>query len=140
MTIPGDSGIGEVVTVTILIEGVMDVYRRRFDDGIPVGHSGAECALTRTIEIQVGAPAADHVDAVPLAAAQAGRPVASSGDYVPPNTNRCTVVQISSQRSGGTKPDNTGSMSWCGDLGEYAPNGRRLEDLCAEAKVNCRRY
>ena len=139
-TIPGDSQIGEVVTVTILIEGVMDVYHDTSDDGIELVTQGAECALTRTIDIQVGAPAADHVDAVPLAAAQAGRPVASSGDYVPPNTNRCMVVQISSQRSSGTKPDNTGSMSWCGDLGEYAPNGRRLADLCAEAKVSCRQY
>ena len=140
VTIPGDSQIGEVVTVTILIEGVMDVYHDTSDDGIELVTQGAECALTRTIEVQVGAPAADHVDAVPLAAAQAGRPVASSGDYVPPNTNRCMVVQISSQRSSGTKPDNTGSMSWCGDLGEYAPNGRRLADLCAEAKVSCRQY
>ena len=140
VTIPGDSQIGEVVTVTILIEGVMDVYHDASDDGIELVTQGAECALTRTIDIQVGAPAADHVDAVPLAAAQAGRPVASSGDYVPPNTNRCMVVQISSQRSSGTKPDNTGSMSWCGDLGEYAPNGRRLADLCAEAKVSCRQY
>ena len=142
VTIPGDSQIGEVVTVTILIEGVMDVYHDASDDGIELVTQGAECALTRTIDIQVGAPAADHVDAPLLAAAQAGRPVASSDDYVPPSLNRCMVVQLnrSSPINEHDKTNSRGSMSWCGDLGEYAPNGRRLADLCAEAKVSCRQY
>ena len=81
-----------------------------------------------------------HTDTAALQSAQASRPVAGSGDYVPPSLNRCTVVEVSSPSPNPVKPNTTGYMSWCGDLGEYAPNGKRLADLCAQANVDCRRY
>ena len=142
VAVPDETQVGEVFRVTITIEGVHDIYFNNIHDGFKLSSRGAGCTLTKTVEVEVVAPTANHRDAAPLAAAQAGRPVASSGDYVPPNTNRCTVVQFNRPHPTNQhdKPNSTSYMSWCGDLGEYAPNGRRLEDLCAEADVDCRRY
>ncbi len=142
VAVPDETQIGEVFRVTITIEGVNDIYFNNIHDGFQLSSRGAGCTLTKTVEVEVIAPTANHRDAASLAAARAARPVASSGDYVPPNTNRCTVVQFNRPHptSQHDKRSSTSSMSWCGDLGEYAPNGRRLEDLCAEADVDCRRY
>ena len=141
VSVPDDTQIGEVFIITITIEGVMDIYFDDRDDGLSRVTQGAVCERTKTVEVKVVAPRANHEDTAPLAAARAARPVASSGDYVPPNTSRCTVVQFNrpSPRQY-DNPSSTSFMSWCGDLGEYAPNGRRLDDLCAEADVDCRRY
>ena len=147
VSVPVDTQVGEVFTVTITIEGVHDIYFNNAHDGYHLSSRGAGCTLTKTVDVEVVAPTArssstNHKDTAPLAGAQAGRPVASSDDYVPPSLNRCMVVQFnrSSPRHQTDMTNSRGSMSWCGDLGEYAPNGRRLEDLCAEANVDCRRY
>ena len=144
VAVPDETQIGEVFRVTITIEGVNDIYFNNIHDGFQLSSRGAGCTLAKTVEVEVSAgserAASVDRDAAPLAAARAGRPVASSGDYVPPNKNRCTVVQFNRPTPGNNKPRSTSSMSWCGDFGEYAPNGRRLADLCAEADVDCRRY
>ncbi len=143
VSVPDETPIGEVFTVTIEINGVHDVYFSNIHDGFQLSSRGAGCTLTKTVEVEVvESSARSGGDAASLAAARADRPVASSGDYVPPNTNRCTVVQFnrSSPTNQHDKPNSTSSMSWCGDLGEYAPNGDLLADLCAEADVRCRTY
>ena len=143
VTVPDDTQVGEVFTVTITIEGVHDIYFDNLNDGYHLSSRGAGCTLTKTVEVEVVEPRANLEDTVPLAAARAGRPVASSGDYVPPNTSRCTVVQFnrpSPRHHQHDKTSSTSFMSWCGDLGEYAPNGAKMVDLCAAADVDCRRY
>ena len=142
VAVPDETQIGEVFRVRITIEGVQDIYFNNIHDGFKLSTRGAGCTLTKSVEVEVVAPRANYQDTAALQSARASRPVASSGDYVPPSLNRCTVVQFnrSSPRNQHDKPNSTSSMSWCGDLGEYAPNGRRLEDLCAEADVDCRRY
>lgn len=65
----------------------------------------------------------------------------TEGDYVPPNTNRCHVVQF----------DNGGEMSWCGTYqnengqavapdydGRRAGHDQTLAELCRRADVTCR--
>ena len=142
VSVPDDTRIGEVFTITIAIEGVHDIYFNNIHDGFQLSSRGAGCTLTKTVEVEVVEPRANHQDTTPLATARANRPVASSGDYVPPNTSRCTVVQFNrpSPRHQHDKTNSTSFMSWCGDLGEYAPNGAKMVDLCAAADVDCRRY
>ena len=147
LTVPEETQIGEVFTVGIDIDGVNDIYFDNIHDGYHLSTRGAECTLTKTVEVEVVAPTArssnaSHKDTAPLAGARAAAKSASPDSYIPPNTNRCTVVQFnrSSLTNQHDKPNSTSSMSWCGDFGEYAPNGRRLADLCAEANVDCRRY
>ena len=142
VSVPDETQVGEVFIITITIEGVHDIYFNNIHDGFQLSSRGAGCTLTKTVEVEVVEPRANLEDTVPLAAARAGRPVASSGDYVPPNTNRCTVVQFNrpSPRHQHDKPNSTSFMSWCGDLGEYAPNGAKMVDMCAAADVDCRRY
>ena len=148
VSVPDETQIGEVFTVTITIEGVHDIYFNNIHDGFQLSSRGAGCTLTKTVEVEVvgdlraRSASSNHRDAAPLAAARAGRPVASSGDYVPPSLSRCTIVQFnrSSLTNQHDKPNSTSSMSWCGDLGEYAPNGEQLTDLCAQADVDCRTY
>ena len=150
VAVPDETQIGEVFRVTILIEGVNDIYFKRFnnpDQDFELSSRGAGCNLTKTVDVEVVAPTArssstNHKDTAPLAGARAAAKNASPDSYIPPNRNRCTVVQFNRPHPTiqHDKPSSTGYMSWCGDLGEYAPNGRRLADLCAEANVDCRRY
>ena len=142
VSVPDDTQVGEVFTITITIEGVHDIYFDNRHDGYQLSSAGVVCTLTKTVDVEVVAPTVNHRDAASLAGARAGRPVASSGDYVPPSLSRCTVVQFnrSSLTNQHDKPNSTSSMSWCGNLGEYAPNGDLLTDLCAQADVDCRTY
>ena len=140
VSVPDETQVGEVFTVTIEIEGVHDIYFNNSHDGFQLSSRGARCTLTKTVEVEVVEPRANREDTVPLAAARSARPVARSGDYVPPNTNRCMVVEVSSPSLNPAKPNTTGYMSWCGDLGGYAPNNEPLDELCAQEDVVCRRY
>ena len=89
VSVPDETQIGEVFTVTITIEGVHDIYFNNIHDGFQLSSRGAGCTLTKTVEVEVvgdlraRSASSNHRDAAPLAAARAGRPVASSGDYVP---------------------------------------------------------
>ena len=145
VAVPDETQIGEVFRVTITIEGVNDIYFNNIHDGFQLSFSGRgmhagqdrrgrglgwfgegrECRPRR------GPPWQPRVQDDPLLAqATTSRPTRTAA----------RSFSSTGRPPGNNKPRSTSSMSWCGDFGEYAPNGRRLADLCAEANVDCRRY
>ena len=68
----------------------------------------------------------------------------TAGDYIPPSTSRCRVVETTYTVYSNINPPNVqrGEMSWCGiyrdeNNREVAPTGQLLSDLCAEEGTTC---
>jgi len=124
-----DLGTGVITRSTYTAECSLEVRVRIYARG-PNGETSLQNAAVNAAFTQARANARELTTT--------GR---TEGDYVPPNTNRCHVVQF----------DNGGEMSWCGTYrnengqavapdydGRRAGHDQTLAGLCRRADVTCR--
>ena len=111
-------------TRACIVTGRGGVTPNRSGSGYSVG-----TAITSTAVAEIAITRSSSASNPALAQARENRPgtqrsnTHTPGAYVPPNTNRCTVVDFGNSQ-----------MSWCGtfitDGVEYAPDGTPLSEIC----------